>query len=289
MAQRSGPPPIVFILGALLLAGGGYWYFVMQKPAANSPTSVTTTGTAPKSVPAGTKIRINGSTSMITINENLKKGFEKQFSGTTVTAGSGGSDSGIKDLLAGKIELAAISRPLTPQEQSKGLVAVSIATDKIAVVVAKINPFTGTLDSQQVAGIFQGKIKNWSELGGSPAPIQVVNRPEKSGTNKSFQELVLQGQKFGKTSNITTLPNDETTGLLRALGNNGIGYATYSQVANQQTVRSLPIDGTTPDNANYPYQRSLFYVYKNPPNPAAQAFIDYATSAEGQKAINGQN
>jgi phosphate transport system substrate-binding protein len=289
MAQRSGPPPIVFILGALLLAGGGYWYFVMQKPAANSPPSGTTTGTAPKSVPAGTKIRINGSTSMITINENLKKGFEKQFSGTNVTVSSGGSDSGIKDLLDSKIELAAISRPLTPQEQSKGLVAVSIATDKIAVVVGKINPFSSSLNSQQVAGIFQGKIKNWSEVGGSPAPIQVVNRPEKSGTNKSFQELVLKGAKFGTTSNITTLPNDETTGLLRALGNNGIGYATYSQVANQQTVRSLPIDGTTPDNANYPYQRSLFYVYKNPPNPAAQAFMDYATSAEGQKAINGQN
>jgi len=289
MAQRSGPPPILFILGALLLAGGGYWYFVMQKPAANSPTSGTTTGTAPKSVPAGTNIKINGSTSMITINENLKTGFQKQFSGTTVTVSSGGSDSGIKDLLAGKIELAAISRPLTPQEQSKGLVAVSVATDKIAVVVGKINPFTGSLNNQQVAGIFQGNIKNWSEVGGSPAPIQVVNRPEKSGTNKSFQELVLKGAKFGTTSNITTLPNDETTGLLRALGNNGIGYATYSQVANQQTVRAIPIDGATPDKANYPYQRSLFYVYKNPPNPAAQAFIDYATSPEGQKAINGQN
>jgi phosphate transport system substrate-binding protein len=46
--------------------------------------------------------------------------------------------------------------------------------------------------------------------------------------------------------NFTTLPRDETTPMLRALGNNGIGYSTVQQVANQQTVRIVPIDGMSP-------------------------------------------
>lgn len=304
MSQKSGPPPILFILLFLLLAGGGYWFFFMKKPAAQTPVGtapVTGTaaqpsvgtapvvGTAPTSVPAGTTVRIDGATSMVTINENLKRGFQTQFPGGNVTTNAGGSDKGIQDLLAGSVDLAAISRPLTPQEQSQNLVAVPIATDQIAVVVGKTNPFSGGLTNAQVADIFQGKINNWSAVGGAAAPIQVINRPAVSGTNKSFQELVLKGANFGITPNIITLPRDETTGLLQALGNNGIGYATYAQVANQQTVRVVAIDGVTPGTANYPYQRTLFYVYKNPPTPAVQAFTGYATSPQGQQAMFAGN
>ncbi|MCL1466315.1 phosphate ABC transporter substrate-binding protein [Argonema galeatum] len=296
MAQKSSPPPIVFILIFLLLAGGGYWFFFMKKPAAQVNTNLPVAppaalpaapaaGTAPTSVPAGTTLKIDGATSMVTINENLKRGFQAQFQGSTVTTNAGGSDKGIQDLLAGRVDLAAVSRPLTAQEQSQGLVAVPIATDQIAVVVGKTNPFSGGLTNTQVADIFQGQINNWSAVGGPAAPIQVINRPAVSGTNKSFQELVLKGANFGITPNIITLPRDETTGLLRALGNNGIGYATYAQVATQQTVRVVAIDGVTPGTANYPYQRTLFYIYKNPPTPAVQAFTGYATSPQGQQAM----
>jgi phosphate transport system substrate-binding protein len=50
-------------------------------------------------------------------------------------------------------------------------------------------------------------------------------------------------------------------------------------------VRFLAIDGTTPESANYPYQRSLSYAYKNPPSDAVKAFLGFATSTEGQQAI----
>ena len=305
MSQKSGPPPIVFILLFLLLAAGGYWFFFMRKPAAqvntnqsgtqvnnnlpSAPAVAPATGTAPTSLPAGTRLRIDGSTSMVTINENLKRGFQTQFPGTIVTTNAGGSDKGIQDLLGGRVDLAALSRALTAQEQSQGLVAVPIATDQIAIVVGKSNPFSVGLTSSQVAGIFQGNINNWSEVGGSSAPIQVINRPAISGTNKSFQEQVLKGANFGTTPNIITLPNDQTTGLLRALKNNGIGYATYTQVANQQTVRVVPIDSVMPGTTNYPYQRTLFYVYKNPPTPAIQAFTGYATSPQGRQAMFAGN
>jgi hypothetical protein len=55
-------------------------------------------------------------------------------------------------------------------------------------------------------------------------------------------------------------------------GSDGIGYATYSQVADQQTVRVVPIEGLTPEAANYPFQRSLYYVYKTPMIPLCKPF-----------------
>ncbi|WGV27082.1 extracellular solute-binding protein [Halotia branconii] len=296
MSKRSAPPPIVFIVLFLILLGGGYWYFFKRQPAptstaptaipspGNTPSGNTSTFPSPSSVSGGTTVRIAGSTSMVTINQNLKKAFERQFPGTNIVTTASGSDKGIADLVAGKADIAAISRPLTAQEENQGLVAIPVTTDAIAVVVGKANPFNQGLTSAQVADIFQGKINNWSAVGGKNSTIRVINRPAISGTHETFQEIVLKGANFGTTPNITTLQRDATTPLLQALGTDGVGYATFAQVANQQTVRSLAIDGLTPDANGYPYQRQLFYVYKNPASPGVQAFLGYATSPQGQQA-----
>ena len=320
MSNNSGPPPILFILIFIALGAGGYWYFFKREaapevtttvngsptptststptppppppssalPSAPLPTTspVATSFSLPSSVPAGTTVKIEGSTSMVTINQNLKNSFEAKFPGTTITTQANGSEKGIQQVLAGQVDIAAISRPLSSQEQSQGLVAMPVANDQIAVVVGKANPFTGGLTADQVLGIFTGKIQDWSAVGGSGGPIQVVNRPRVSGTHQSFQKLALKGQGFGTTPNVKTLEKDTTTFLLRELKNNGIGYATFAQVASQQTVRVVAIDGISPGTANYPFQRQLFYVYKNQPNSGVKAFLGYVSSPEGQHAIN---
>jgi phosphate transport system substrate-binding protein len=282
--------------------GGGYWWFFMRNPApnptatqpeSNSPAGETTTPTTPTSaafplpttVASGTTVKIDGSTSMVTINQNLRKGFEKQFPGTKVEAVGNGTDKGIQDLLAGKVDIAAASRPLTAQEQGQKLKSVTITQDAIAVIVGKANPFNKGLTSSQIADIFQGKINNWSAEGGLSATIRVINRPAISGTHQTFKELVLKGANFGTTPNITTLPQDATTPLVQALKTDGIGYATFAQVANQQTARVVAIEGLTPEAASYPYKRSLYYVYKDPASAGVQAFLGYATSPQGQQAL----
>ncbi|MGF1494528.1 MAG: extracellular solute-binding protein [Microcoleaceae cyanobacterium] len=321
MAQRSGPPPIVYILIFLLLAGLGYWFFLRKPqpepsdvavdpvpvetnpgglpaaptapgqnpPPAPPPPPGVPAFTSPQSVPSGTVVRVDGSTSMVTITQNLKRGFEAQYPGTRVETRATGTSNGIQAVAQGNANVAGASRELRPEERGQGLVAVPVASDQIAIVVGVNNPYLGGLTAQQVADIFTGKITNWSELGGVDAPIRVVNRPEVSGTHQAFQELVLRGADFGTTPNIETLPRDETTGMLRQLGNDGIGYATFAQVVNQQTVRTVPIEQSQPGSANYPYQRALSYVYKQPPSPETEAFLGYALSPEGQQVMFREN
>lgn len=307
MAKTSGPPPIVFIMVFLILGGAGYWYFSQQKNSPQTtetnpgqttqmnpetqppPAQTSATFPFPASVPPGTTVRIDGSTSMVTINQNLKRGFEKQFPGSSILTIANGTDLGIQALIANSVDIAAVSRPLTSAEQSQGLMAVPIAKDQIAIVVGKDNPYRRGLTSAQVMQIFQGQITDWSQVGGQPGAIAVINRPAISGTHQTFKELVLKGGNFGTTPNITTMTQDATTPLLRQLGTNGIGYATYTQVANQQTVRVVPVDGLTPEAPTYPYQRLLYYVYKNPPSPQVQYFLGYATSPQGQQAMLTEN
>ncbi len=296
MLKVKAPSPLPYLIAAIALLVGGYWWFhrpgsppsiaSTSKSALPAPSPATNpTFSLPSTVPAGTVVRVDGSTSMVTLNQNLKQAFEQRFPGTQVVTQANGSNQGIRDLQSGKADVAAISRPLTDAETRQGLQAVEVARDAIAIVVGNSNPFQGNLTAAQVQGIFQGTIVNWSQVGGPNRMIRVINRPPVSGTHQAFKDLVLQGGNFGTTTNITTLTQDATTPLLRALGTDGIGYATAAQVANQQTVRVVPIAGQRPEQSDYPYRRWLYYGYQTPPNAAAQAFLGFALAPEGQQAM----
>ncbi len=285
----------LLITGAIL--GGGVWFFTRNAnvssqpqsspslPSPPKPTDVSVLG-EPTQVAKGTQIKIDGSTSMVGINEALKNNFEQKFPGTLIQTDAKGTDKGILGLLTGAIDIAAISRPLTAQEQAQGLAAIPIAKDAIAIMVGQDNLFRKGLTQEQIKDIFQGKITNWSQVGGKDAPIKVINRPPISGTYQTFQALVLGGENFGNTPNFINLERDATTPILQALGKDGISYATYAQIINQQTVRAIAIEGLTPEANNYPYVRTLYYAYKNPLKSSVKDFLGYATSPTGQDAVN---
>lgn len=295
----------VILIGALaitgaVVAGGGWWLWQRFQTGNENPGQIVGAPSKlppppelqasdvfvePTQVPAGTKVTIDGSTSMVNVNEALKAQFQQTFPGTVVQTDAQGTDKGVVNLILGKVDLSASSRPLTSQEQSQGLAAVPVTSDTIAVMVGVQNPFSKGLTLAQLRDIFTGKISDWSEVGGPDGTIQVINRPSESGTQQTFAAQVLEGQPFGQGSNFQTMPRDATTPIIRALGNNGISYATYGQVENQQTAKILPINGFSPDQENYPLRRQLFYFYKTPPSPQVEAFLGFTTSPQGQQAI----
>lgn len=290
MSQKNETLPLLIsFLVTLGLIGGGVWFFKDKLGINHSSTpsvSDTLTFSLPSTVPAGVIIRIDGSTSMVQINQTLKKGFESQFYQTTVETKAGGSDKGLQDVLIGNVDLAAVSRPLTPNETSQGLVAVPVAKDAIAIMISQQNPFSLGLTQQQVKDIFQGKITQWSEINPKfNGEIKVINRPPISGTYTAFKELVLGNEDFGNFPNLINWKTDELTGIIRGLGSNGISYGSYDLIKNQITAKVIPIDGVTPSASSYPYQRELFYVYKNPPTNNVKYFLGYALSSQGKQSI----
>jgi phosphate transport system substrate-binding protein len=301
-SPRGGLPPIILILIGLGVLWGlqsqlpkllGWRPSLPAAPSLNlklpggsgDATNLSATFPLQQNVPAGTTITIDGSTSMVLINEALKAAFLKAHPGTVVNTAATGSDNGIEALQGGTVTVAALSRPLTAEEQKRGLVAVPVAQDRIAIVVGIDNPFRRGLSKTQLVQIFRGEITNWATFGGADRPIRVLNRPSVSGTYGAFRTIVLGGNNFGTTPNITSLVRDATTPMLQKLGVDGIGYATFGQVADQRTVRVLAIDGSTPEAEAYPFQRPLFYAYRQPPDPAVKAFLGLALSAEGKTRI----
>jgi phosphate transport system substrate-binding protein len=306
-SSKKNPPPIVYIAGVLAVAAAGYTVVSNINKPSNSPNPISSNGNdvsqpntsgqtssrklafdPPTTVPAGSVLKIGGSTSMAQINQALKIGFERKFPGVQAVPGATSSSKGLTDLVAGTIDLTGISRELTAAEAAQDLISIPISQDKIAIVLGSANDLRTGLTADQVTKIFTGEFTNWSQVGGKDLPIRAILRPIGSGTHQSFQEIGLQGKKFGTGSSFKTLDRDATTPLLQALGADGIGYATFAQVANQSTVRSVAIDGKMPDTPNYPYKRTLSYVYKGQPNDAVKAFLGFATSSEGQQLITQQ-
>jgi phosphate transport system substrate-binding protein len=240
---------------------------------------------------------MDGSVTMVALIKRLQLAYAQVNLNIPTTFGvpdgkPNGSNAGLKNLLEAKVAIAASSRPLKPQEIQSGLVGVPIARDALAVVVGINNPYKDGLTMDQLRGIFQGKITNWAQLGGADQPIKVINRATDSGTQTFFKDAVLLGSDFAPDSaNFTTLPHDETTPMLQALGKNGIGYSTVQQVANQRTVRVLAIDGVSPTDVSatksgvYPISRVILLVAKKETSPAVKEFIDLALSPAGQQIV----
>jgi ABC-type phosphate transport system substrate-binding protein len=223
---------------------------------------------------------------MAVINATLKQRFEQQYAGTTVELASNGTDAALKSLLAGEVDLAAVGRPLSEAEKAQGLVEVPISREKIAIIVGPNNPFNGSLTFEQFAKIFRGEITDWSQVGGAPGAIRLIDRPELSDTRKALSNYqVFQTAPFQTGANATQIDQDDTATIVQALGDDAISYAIASQVLDQDNVRVVSMHNTLPSDPRYPFSQPRSFVYKDQPSPAAQAFLGFATAPEGQAAI----
>ena len=221
-------------------------------------------------------ISTNGSTSMEKVIGSLSEAFMADNSGVTVTYDATGSGTGIECASNGSADLGLASRDLKPEET--GLKTVTVALDGIAVVVNE-NCGVDDLSLEQIAKIFTGKIKNWSELGGADKEIACIGRENGSGTEdacKLAQELTSTGAV------LTAVASSE----------NAIGYASLSAVEGQAGIKSLTVDGVacseeTVLDGSYKIQRPFNIVISGSQQPSdlVQAFIDFCTSADAADLI----
>ncbi|HEY9887236.1 MAG TPA: DUF4912 domain-containing protein, partial [Candidatus Obscuribacterales bacterium] len=240
----------------------------------------------PSTLPTGSTLRVDGSTSMQVTNEELERRFEAQYPDIDVTLAASRTDEAIAALVNGDLDLVATGRPLTAAEKAQGLVEIPLEREKLAILLGPDNDFDGNLTFAQFAQIFRGEITNWSAVGGPNLPIRVVDRPEYSDTRRALSTYdVFAGSPFATGSTADPIATDDTADVLAALGNDGIGYAVFSQVQGLDVVQVLPMHGTLPDDPRYPYSQYRAYVYQEDASPAVLAFLGFATTAPGQEAI----
>lgn len=230
-----------------------------------------------------TPITLAGSTAFQPFAEKLADQFMSTHGNVAITVQGGGSAVGVQSTISGAAQIGMADLVVLPDE-AKVLTATVVARDGIAVVVNPANTVTD-LSTQQVRDIFNGKIRNWKEVGGTDAPITVVSREAGSGTRSSFEQILkdimLTRDALIQDSNGTireTVANDA----------NAVGYLSHGLLNSK--IKAVTIDGQECTNESiaggkYSLVRPIYLLVKGPPHGEIKEFIDYILAEPGQKTI----
>jgi phosphate transport system substrate-binding protein len=230
-----------------------------------------------------TSITLAGSTAFQPFAEKLAEQYMQTHKDVNINVQGGGSAVGIQSANSGAAQIGMADLVQLPDE-AKTLTATVVAKDGIAIVVNPKNKIAN-LTTEQVRDIFNGKIRNWKEVGGNDAPIDVVSREAGSGTRSSFEQIVknisLKSDALIQDSNGTireTVANDP----------NSVGYLSHGLI--NEKVKPLLLDGLEPSTENiiagkYKLVRPIFLLVKGSMQGEVKNFIDYILSDEGQQTI----
>jgi phosphate transport system substrate-binding protein len=229
-------------------------------------------------------ITLAGSTAFQPFAEKVAERYMASHPDVQVLVQGGGSAVGIQSALSGAAEIGMADLLQLPDE-AKSLTATVVARDGIAIVVNPQNPITG-LSAEQARAVFSGRAPSWKAVGGADTPIRVVSREEGSGTRRSFDKLVLGGEKLAPGA---LFQNSNGT-VREAVASDAAAAGYVSMGLVNERVKALRYDGVEPNNANviagsYPLARPIFLLTRGEPAPNVKAFISYVLSAEAQSIL----
>ena len=218
-------------------------------------------------------VSTDGSTSMEKVINTLGESFMAQHEGVKFTYNPTGSGSGIQAVSEGRCDIGLSSRVLKDDEKASGLVETVMALDGIAIVVNPENPVSD-LDVDTIAKIYT-------------AEIVLIGREAGSGTRDGFESITGTKDACAYRQELTS-----TGDVINTVSKNpnAIGYASLSAVG--ESVKALTVGGVeateeTVKDGSYVVQRPFVLVTKEGTelSAAAQAFFDYATSADAAELI----
>lgn len=231
-------------------------------------------------------VSTDGSTSMEKVINSLGESFMAMNKDVKFTYNPTGSGSGIQAVSEGRCDIGLSSRALKDDEKTSGLVETVVALDGIAIVVNPENPVSD-LDIDTIAKIYTGEITNWKDVGGNDAEIVLIGREAGSGTRDGFESITDTKDACQYRQELTS-----TGDVINTVSQNpdAIGYASLSAVGD--SVKALTVGGVeateaTVKDGSYVVQRPFVLVTKEGTklSPAAQAFFDYALSADAASII----
>lgn len=244
----------------------------------------------------------SGSSTVFPLSQAMAQRFQDEGYTGDITIDSVGTGGGFERFcVAAETDIANASRAIKPEErekcQSNGRdpIEFRVGTDALAVVVSSENNFIEGLNFAQLAAIFNGDAKVWSDLDASypSEPIQIYSPGSDSGTYDYFVEVVLgnddsklqtSGAQFSENDNVLV---QGVEGSPYAIGY--FGFAYYHEAAGK--LRAIPIakegddyiepNASTAEDGSYPLARPL-YIYSDAKimaeKPQVAAFINFYLS-----------
>lgn len=215
-----------------------------------------------------------------------------QKTGIKIILNGGGATRGLRETVAGRVDMGGSCRMPLPSADRSELYAqlYPVGWDALAVIVHKANPLNN-LSTAQIKAIYEGKIRNWQQLGLNNAPIHLYIRHGKiSGVGYAIRQYIFRDsnkefvtpKRFIKRSSGPLEQAIEKDPL--AIGITGISSAR------KRHIKILSVDSKSPTYENvkdgkYVWYRPLYLVTRPGASKAVKNFVSFAMSKQGRAIL----
>jgi phosphate transport system substrate-binding protein len=174
-------------------------------------------------------IRVNGATTVTfgLMQPNRKK--IEQLAGVTLAILPSSTTRGLTDLAQGRADIAMLAEPLATaaaainQKQpgtikTEDLVGVHVGNAYVQFIINPANPVQ-SLTKAQLAGLFGGKVKTWSELGGANLPVLLVGEP-----TSTPHRMIAEALAISYSPELRVVQNTNQTAVIVAQAPGALSY-----------------------------------------------------------------
>lgn len=204
-----------------------------------------------------------------------------------------------ENLIDGKVDVIFCAEPSKEQIEkatSKGInfVLTPIGKEAFVFFVNKKN-IVDNISSENIIGVYSGKIKSWKTLGGKNSKIKVFQRPENSGSQTILQKIMgkevllppLKDEIIGGMGDIIERTADYKN-YVNAIGYSFLYYST--KMVENGSIKLLSINDIMPSketiiNNTYPYVSVFYAITKENPSDNTKKLIRWILSDEGQYLV----
>jgi len=231
-------------------------------------------------------IVIAGTGASQTLFREMAEAFEKTYPDCQAAIpNSVGSRGGIRQLLAGKADLARVSRPLKDKELAEGLLYTPVAETQVVFAVHPSVDGVQSLTVDQVNDIYAGRISNWKQLGGPDNAIFPLIR-DGGTTLRTLLKYVPDFEKMPEAAK-PTFSSLETKDLL--LEHPFTIGALPMTIIVGSPLKTVAVEGVSSGQAlvsdpAIPLQLGI--AYKKPLTGCAANFIEFFHSTAAHEIIN---
>lgn len=217
----------------------------------------------------------------------MAQAMQKRSPDTTVDIQpSIGSVGGINAVMAGALDIAISSRPLSDGERAQG--AKEWAYAKTPFVFATHQQSHQThLTSAEIIGIYDGTITKWHD----GTTVRLILRPENETDTALLKKFIPNIEVAMEKAYLRRGPPIATTDQIAADSiqkiPGAVGPSTLALILGEnRPLKALAINGVAPTveniaNGTYPMTKSLYLISGSNSKAEARRFIDFMRSKRG--------
>ncbi len=190
------------------------------------------------------ELRVSGAATVAGGIITPNKAAIEQETGLTLVMAVNGDANGLKDLYAGRCDIAMVAAPMQLTEAAvnkanPGTLSIAdfqlapVGSVSIHFIVNAANPVK-SLSAKQVHDILLGKITSWKDVGGEDAPIVIVAETPGLGTRTNIVASFLDGMEIA--AGARTMQALVQVAQVVAQLPNAIGYGNAASISGNVAV-----------------------------------------------------